>query len=92
MLTGMIVGLPGMCRVIWRLIVRATQVGAWMACRSASSPTTVTVCAAGSTASGPISLPPLPFLAPMVAMWAIALGLGNVFWQYRSAKRTQGAV
>jgi cell division protein FtsW (lipid II flippase) len=24
---------------------------------------------------GPISLPPVPFLAPMVAMWAIALGL-----------------
>src|SRR3954452_996396 len=29
----------------------------------------------GSTRGGPISLPPLPFLAPMVAMWAIALGL-----------------
>ena len=28
-----------------------------------------------STKLGPISLPPLPFLAPMVAMWAIALGL-----------------
>ncbi|HET7703623.1 MAG TPA: FtsW/RodA/SpoVE family cell cycle protein [Candidatus Limnocylindrales bacterium] len=28
-----------------------------------------------STKVGPISLPPLPFLAPMVAMWAIALGL-----------------
>lgn len=28
-----------------------------------------------STRVGPISLPPLPFLAPMVAMWAIALGL-----------------
>jgi cell division protein FtsW (lipid II flippase) len=24
---------------------------------------------------GPVSLPPVPFLAPMVAMWAIALGL-----------------
>jgi cell division protein FtsW (lipid II flippase) len=28
-----------------------------------------------STRVGPISLPPLPYLAPMVAMWAIALGL-----------------
>jgi cell division protein FtsW (lipid II flippase) len=28
-----------------------------------------------STKLGPISLPPLPFLAPMVAMWAIALGI-----------------
>ena len=28
-----------------------------------------------STRIGPISLPPLPFLAPMVAMWAIALGI-----------------
>ncbi|HUQ79122.1 MAG TPA: FtsW/RodA/SpoVE family cell cycle protein [Patescibacteria group bacterium] len=28
-----------------------------------------------STRVGPISLPPLPFLAPMAAMWAIALGL-----------------
>jgi cell division protein FtsW (lipid II flippase) len=28
-----------------------------------------------STKIGPISLPPLPYLAPMVAMWAIALGL-----------------
>ena len=28
-----------------------------------------------STRIGPISLPPLPFLAPMAAMWAIALGL-----------------
>src|SRR5436309_10498691 len=28
-----------------------------------------------STKVGPISLPPLPFLAPMVAMWTIALGL-----------------
>ncbi|MBA2718904.1 MAG: FtsW/RodA/SpoVE family cell cycle protein [Chloroflexi bacterium] len=28
-----------------------------------------------STKVGPISLPPLPFLAPMAAMWAIALGL-----------------
>ena len=28
-----------------------------------------------STKVGPISLPPLPFLAPMVAMWAIALGI-----------------
>jgi cell division protein FtsW (lipid II flippase) len=28
-----------------------------------------------STRLGPISLPPLPFLAPMVAMWAIALGI-----------------
>jgi cell division protein FtsW (lipid II flippase) len=28
-----------------------------------------------STRVGPIKLPPLPFLAPMVAMWAIALGL-----------------
>jgi cell division protein FtsW (lipid II flippase) len=28
-----------------------------------------------STRVGPISLPPLPFIAPMVAMWAIALGI-----------------
>ena len=28
-----------------------------------------------STKVGPISLPPLPFLAPMAAMWAIALGI-----------------
>ena len=28
-----------------------------------------------STKVGPISLPPLPYLAPMVAMWAIALGI-----------------
>ncbi len=28
-----------------------------------------------STRVGPISLPPLPFLAPMVAMWAIALSI-----------------
>jgi cell division protein FtsW (lipid II flippase) len=28
-----------------------------------------------STKLGPISLPPLPFIAPMAAMWAIALGL-----------------
>src|SRR3954452_13370888 len=28
-----------------------------------------------STRIGPISLPPLPFLAPMAAMWAIALGV-----------------
>src|SRR4029079_12936534 len=28
-----------------------------------------------STRVGPISLPPLPYLAPMVAMWAIALGI-----------------
>jgi cell division protein FtsW (lipid II flippase) len=28
-----------------------------------------------STRIGPISLPPLPYLAPMVAMWAIALGI-----------------
>lgn len=28
-----------------------------------------------STRIGPISLPPVPFLAPMAAMWAIALGL-----------------
>jgi cell division protein FtsW (lipid II flippase) len=28
-----------------------------------------------STRFGPISLPPLPYLAPMVAMWAIALGI-----------------
>jgi cell division protein FtsW (lipid II flippase) len=28
-----------------------------------------------STKVGPISLPPLPYLAPMLAMWAIALGI-----------------
>jgi len=28
-----------------------------------------------STKVGPISIPPLPYLAPMVAMWAIALGI-----------------
>jgi cell division protein FtsW (lipid II flippase) len=28
-----------------------------------------------STRLGPISLPPVPYLAPMVAMWAIALGV-----------------
>ncbi|HET9344578.1 MAG TPA: FtsW/RodA/SpoVE family cell cycle protein [Candidatus Limnocylindrales bacterium] len=28
-----------------------------------------------STRIGPISIPPLPYLAPMVAMWAIALGI-----------------
>jgi len=28
-----------------------------------------------STRIGPLSLPPLPYLAPMVAMWAIALGI-----------------
>lgn len=28
-----------------------------------------------STKVGPISLPPLPYLAPMAAMWAIALGI-----------------
>jgi len=28
-----------------------------------------------STKIGPVSLPPVPFLAPMVAMWAIALGI-----------------
>ena len=28
-----------------------------------------------STKVGPISLPPVPFLAPMVGMWAIALGI-----------------
>ena len=28
-----------------------------------------------STRIGPITLPPLPYLAPMVAMWAIALGI-----------------
>jgi len=28
-----------------------------------------------STRLGPIALPPLPFLAPMAAMWAIALGI-----------------
>ena len=28
-----------------------------------------------STRVGPIALPPLPFLAPMAAMWAIALGI-----------------
>jgi cell division protein FtsW (lipid II flippase) len=28
-----------------------------------------------STCIGPVSLPPLPYLAPMVAMWAIALGI-----------------
>lgn len=28
-----------------------------------------------STKVGPISLPPVPFLAPMAAMWAIALGI-----------------
>ena len=28
-----------------------------------------------STKVGPISLPPLPFVVPMVAMWAIALGI-----------------
>jgi cell division protein FtsW (lipid II flippase) len=28
-----------------------------------------------STRVGPISLPPVPYLAPMVAMWAIALGI-----------------
>ena len=28
-----------------------------------------------STRVGPLSMPPLPYLAPMVAMWAIALGI-----------------
>src|SRR6185369_8438229 len=28
-----------------------------------------------STRLGPIAIPPLPYLAPMVAMWAIALGI-----------------
>jgi cell division protein FtsW (lipid II flippase) len=28
-----------------------------------------------STKVGPVSIPPLPYLAPMVAMWAIALGI-----------------
>jgi cell division protein FtsW (lipid II flippase) len=28
-----------------------------------------------STRLGPVSIPPLPYLAPMVAMWAIALGI-----------------
>jgi cell division protein FtsW (lipid II flippase) len=28
-----------------------------------------------STRIGPVALPPLPYLAPMVAMWAIALGI-----------------
>src|SRR5262245_35178778 len=28
-----------------------------------------------STRIGPVSIPPLPYLAPMVAMWAIALGI-----------------
>ncbi len=29
----------------------------------------------GATRIGPLRLPPLPYLAPMVAMWAIALGI-----------------
>ena len=34
-----------------------------------------TLLADESTRIGPIALPPLPYLAPMVAMWAIALGV-----------------
>lgn len=34
-----------------------------------------TLLAESSTQLGPIRLPPIPYLAPMVAMWAIALGI-----------------
>jgi spermidine/putrescine transport system permease protein len=40
-----------------------------------------------------VAVPPqVNVVASAIFLVAIALGLGNVFWQYRSAKRTQGAV
>jgi spermidine/putrescine transport system permease protein len=40
-----------------------------------------------------VAVPPqVNVVASAIFLVAIALGLGNVFWQYRSAKRTQGAL
>jgi spermidine/putrescine transport system permease protein len=39
-----------------------------------------------------VAVPPqVNVVASAIFLVAIALGLGNVFWQYRSAKRTRGA-
>ena len=39
-----------------------------------------------------VAVPPqVNVVASAIFIVAIALGLANVFWQYRSAKRTQGA-
>ncbi len=60
----------------------------------------ITYLNAGSTQTFPIfvwgiarvAVPPqVNVVASAIFLVAIALGLGNVFWQYRSAKRTQGA-
>jgi spermidine/putrescine transport system permease protein len=61
----------------------------------------ITYLNSGSTQTFPIfvwgiarvAVPPqVNVVASAIFLVAIALGLGNVFWQYRSAKRTQGAV
>jgi spermidine/putrescine transport system permease protein len=61
----------------------------------------ITYLNAGSTQTFPIlvwgiarvAVPPQEnVVASAIFLVAIALGLGNVFWQYRSAKRTQGAI
>jgi spermidine/putrescine transport system permease protein len=61
----------------------------------------ITYLNAGSTQTFPIfvwgiarvAVPPqVNVVASAIFLVAIALGLGNVFWQYRSAKRTQGAI
>jgi len=60
----------------------------------------ITYLNAGSTQTFPVfvwgaarvSVPPqVNVVASAIFLIAIALALGNVFWQYRSAKRTQGA-
>jgi spermidine/putrescine transport system permease protein len=39
-----------------------------------------------------VSVPPqVNVVASAIFLVAIAIALGNVFWEYRSAKRTQGA-
>ena len=61
---------------------------------------TITYLNAGSTQTFPVfvwgvarvSVPPqVNVVASAIFLVAIAIALGNVFWQYRSAKRTQGA-
>jgi spermidine/putrescine transport system permease protein len=62
---------------------------------------TITYLNAGGTQTFPVfvwgtarvSVPPqVNVVASAIFLVAIAIALGNVFWQYRSAKRTQGVI
>jgi spermidine/putrescine transport system permease protein len=87
-------------RITLPLIAPAMLAGALLGFALSIDDFVITYFNAGGTQTFPVfvwgiarvSVPPqVNVVASAIFLVAIALALGNVFWQYRSAKRTQGA-